>query len=255
MFIDTHTHLYADAFDADRKVLISKAINAGVQRFYLPNIDPSSVDPMMALVKEFPEHCFAMMGLHPCHVEDDYQHVLDEVEKQLETGRYVGVGEAGIDLYWDKTRLEEQKTAFLRQVQMAIRFDLPLIIHTRESFDITFQLLNALEKRPRGIFHCFTGTIEQAQQVLQLGSFKLGIGGVLTFKNSGLDKVVQAIDLKHLVLETDAPYLAPVPFRGKRNEPGYILEVARHLAAIKNLSLHQVEEATTTSAREVFRDF
>ena len=252
MFVDTHTHLYADVFNADRAALITKAINSGIKKFYMPNIDPDSVAPMMAVAAEFPENCFPMMGLHPGSVDAGYREKMDQVQSAFTASRFYAVGEIGIDLYWDKTHLVEQKEVFASQVQLALDHRLPIVIHTRESFDVTCDILRSFKVLPKGIFHCFTGDTTQARKVLALGEFKLGIGGVLTFRNSGLDKVAESIDLRHMVLETDAPYLAPAPFRGKRNEPQYLLEIARKLAAVKNVSIHEVEELTTASAAEVF---
>lgn len=252
MFVDTHTHLYADAFNPDRAALIRKAINLGVQRFYMPNIDPDSVQGMLEVCAQFPDHCFPMMGLHPCSVNEGAETLIEQVKTELQTGKYKAVGEIGIDLHWDKTHRAMQEKVFLMQVEMALEHDLPVVIHTRESFEVVYGLLKSLKSIPKGIFHCFTGTLEQAEQVIALGGFKLGIGGVLTFKNSGLDQVLKSVDLEHLVLETDAPYLAPVPHRGKRNEPAYIMEVARKLAEVKNVGLHEVEEVTTRNALELF---
>jgi TatD DNase family protein len=254
MFVDTHTHLYAEAFDGDRHALIRKAIKAGIGRFYMPNIDLSSVEGMMHVSRDFPEHCFPMMGLHPTSVDENYKEVWDEVKKHLAGGGFSAIGEIGIDLYWEKKHKKEQEEIFAEQVELAVTLDLPIVIHTRDSFDETMGVLKSLNKLPKGIFHCFTGNLVQAEQILGLGGFKLGIGGVLTFKNGGLDKVIPDIGLEHLVLETDAPYLAPVPFRGKRNEPAYLLEVAKRLAEIKNVSLFEVEERTTANALAVFGD-
>ena len=254
MFVDTHTHLYADAFTSDRQSLIKKAINAGIGRFYMPNIDLTSIEAMLKVASEFPEHCFPMMGLHPTSVDATYKEVLPEILKYLRTGSYKGVGEIGIDLYWDKTHKKEQEEVFAVQVELAVELGLPIVIHTRDSFEVTMGVLKTLKKLPKGIFHCFTGTTQQAEEVLALGGFKLGLGGVLTFKNAGLDKVIAGIGLEHLVLETDAPYLAPVPFRGKRNEPGYMLEVAKKLAEIKSVPLYEVEERTTANALSIFED-
>lgn len=252
MIIDTHTHLYADEFNADRSALIQKAIANGVSKFYLPNIDSTSIDAMHDLESAYPENCFAMMGLHPCSVKETVSAELELVKKWLDTRKYVAVGEIGIDLYWDKTFLKEQQHAFSTQIQWALDFDYPIVIHCRESFDEIYSILQSFSKLPKAIFHCFSGNTEQANKILALGNFKLGIGGVVTFKNSGLDKVVEQIDLEHLVLETDAPYLAPVPFRGKRNEPSYILEVARKVAQIKNISVDEVGEITANNAAFIF---
>lgn len=252
MFTDTHTHLYADAFGPDRDALIRKAVAAGITRFYLPNIDLESVESMHKVCDTFPGHCFPMMGLHPTSVGEDHADVMDKITGYLGSRKYFAIGEIGIDLYWDKTFARQQEAVFARQVQMALDHNLPIVIHTRESFEQVIGVLRSFGTLPRGIFHCFTGTADQAEQVLSLGSFKLGIGGVVTFKNAGLDKVVESIALEQLVLETDAPYLAPVPFRGKRNEPVYLLEVARKIAAIKNMSAQEVGEITTRNALSIF---
>ncbi len=254
MIIDTHTHLYAEEFNTDRTALIQKAINNGIQKFYLPNIDSTSIEGMQQLEIDFPANCFAMMGLHPCSVNATVETELAIVKSWLEKRKYKAVGEIGIDLYWDKTFLKEQQHAFKLQLQWALDYNLPVSIHCREAFDEIYEVLISFKKLPKAIFHCFSGNAEQAQKILALGKFKLGIGGVLTFKNSGLDKAIENVELEHLVLETDAPYLAPVPFRGKRNEPSYLLEVAKKLAELKNVSMSEVESVTTKNAQFIFGD-
>jgi TatD DNase family protein len=254
MFTDTHTHLYAGEFDADRKALIEKAIANGVTRFYLPNIDAVSIEPMLALEQQFPTHCFPMMGLHPCHVNGSVETELATVKNWLEKQKFAGIGEIGIDLYWDKTFLEEQKMAFETQIRWALDYGYPVSIHCRDAFDVIYDVLRSFKKLPRAVFHCFSGNLEQAEKILALGNFKLGIGGVITFKNAGLDKVVEQIGLEHLVLETDAPYLAPVPFRGKRNEPVYLLEVAKKIATLKDVPMSVVSEITSKNAEYIFGD-
>lgn len=252
LFTDTHIHLYASEFDSDRELLIEQAIAQGVKRFFLPNIDRSSVASMLSLEKKYPENCFAMMGLHPCSVKENWREELSLIEKQLSERSFAAVGEIGIDLYWDKTVVKEQEEAFKRQIELANQYKLPVVIHSRESFEEIYTILLQTKKEiPCGIFHCFTGTIDQAQRAIDLG-FYLGIGGVVTFKNSGLDKVMREIDLQHVVLETDAPYLAPAPFRGKRNEPLYILKVAEKIAGIKNISLAEVARITTENSEKIF---
>jgi TatD DNase family protein len=254
MFIDTHTHLYAEEFNADRSSLIKKAIDNGIKKFYLPNIDSTSIDGMLALEKEFPENIFSMMGLHPCHVNANVQQELNTVEEWLKKRKFVAVGEIGIDLYWDKSFFNEQQLAFKTQIQWALEYNYPIIIHCREAFDEIYEILCSFEKLPKAIFHCFSGNLDQANKIIALGNFKLGVGGVLTFKNSGLDKVIENIALEHLVLETDAPYLAPVPFRGKRNEPVYLLEVAKKLAEIKNVSINEIAAVTSKNANFIFEN-
>ena len=249
---DTHIHLYADEFASDRDLLIREAIDKGVQRFFMPNIDSISVDRMIALTQKYPQNCFAMMGLHPCSVKENWKAELSAVEELLSEKEFAAIGEIGIDLYWDKTFIKEQEVVFRRQVELANHYQLPVIIHSRESFEEIYKiLLETKKEKPCGIFHCFTGNIDQAKRAIEIG-FYLGIGGVVTFKNSGLDKVIAEIDLKHLVLETDAPYLAPVPFRGKRNQPAYILKVAEKIAEIKGVSLEEVARITTENSKKIF---
>ncbi len=249
---DTHTHLYAEEFDADRDQLVDQAGVLGVQRFFMPNIDSTSIEPMLALEKKHPGKAFAMMGLHPCYVKENWKQELELVESWLNKRSFVAVGEIGIDLYWDKTFLEQQKEAFELQIRLANERNLPIVIHTRDSFDVTYDLLVETKKEhPQGIFHCFTGTEEQAKKAIDLG-FMLGIGGVVTFKNSGVDKAIENIPLEHIVLETDAPYLAPVPYRGKRNEPSYIVKVAERLSEIYKCSVMEVAEITTANSVKLF---
>jgi len=252
MLIDTHIHLYAEEFNADRDQLITKAINNNVKKFYLPNIDSESIEGMHSLENKFPEHCFAMMGLHPCSVKENVKEELALVEGWLKQRKYCAVGEIGIDLYWDKTFLNEQLQAFKTQIQWALDYNCAIVIHCRDSFDEVYDCLKSFKTLPKGIFHCFSGSVDQANKIIDLGNFKLGIGGVITFKNSGLDKVVKEISLEHLVLETDAPYLAPIPHRGKRNEPSFILEVAKKIAEVKEVAMYEVEEATEKNARFIF---
>ena len=249
---DTHTHLYSEEFGSDRDKLIEDAITIGVERFFMPNIDSTSIEAMLEVEKKFPGKTFSMMGLHPCYVKENWQDEIALVEKWLIQREFVAIGEIGIDLYWDKTFFNEQKEAFRIQVEIANEKNLPIVIHTRNSFDETIEVLSSTVKNePHGIFHCFTGNEEQAQKVIDLG-FKLGIGGVVTYKNSGLDKTIANIDLRHIVLETDAPYLAPVPFRGKRNDPAFILKVAEKISEIKNCSLAEVARVTTENSKQVF---
>lgn len=252
IFTDTHIHLYAEEFTSDRDLLIREAMEQGVKRFFMPNIDSTSLDEMLSVEKKYPENCFAMMGLHPCSVKENWNEELGLIEKQLSMRTFAAIGEIGIDLYWDKTFVKEQGLVFRRQVELANQYKLPVVIHSRESFEEIYSIfLEAKKEKPFGVFHCFTGSIDQAQRAIDLG-FYLGIGGVVTFKNSGLDKVVAQIDLKHLVLETDAPYLAPVPFRGKRNQPAYILKVAEKIAEIKAVSVEEVARITTENSKIIF---
>jgi TatD DNase family protein len=253
MLIDTHAHLYAKEFDFDRDAMIARAISQGIEKFYLPNVDLESIPRMLELEAKYPERCFAMMGLHPCSVEADYKLFLTEIEKQLFARKFVAVGEIGLDYYWSKEFVEQQKDAFRMQCRWAIELDLPIIIHARESLDDLIQIVKEEKKdeRLRGIFHCFGGSIEQAQKIIQLG-FWMGIGGVLTYKKSGLDEIVKDIPLEWLVLETDAPYLTPVPHRGKRNESAYLRFVAEKLAEVKGISLEELATITTENTLRIF---
>lgn len=250
---DTHTHLYSKEFDGNRTDLIQKAIDMGVERFFMPNVDSESIPVMFQVEKQFPNNCFSMMGLHPCSVNANYQHELQVVEYWLNKRKFVAIGETGIDLYWDKTFFEQQQDAFRTQIQLAKKYNLPYVIHSRNSFDEVMEIVSEYKSENiKAIFHCFSGNVAQAEQVIEMGNFKLGIGGVVTFKNSGLDKVVEAIDLKNLVLETDAPYLSPMPYRGKTNHPEYLMLIAKKISEIKNISLEEVVEVTTQNSKEIF---
>lgn len=249
---DTHSHLYDSKFIADRKAMIFRAFEENVQRIFIPNIDQHTVKGMMDIVAAHPQKCFPMMGLHPCHVKENYKQELVVLKKHLDAGGFCAVGEIGIDLYWDKTYVEEQKTAFRTQIQWAKEKDLPIAIHCRDAFYEIFEILeDEKDEKLRGIFHCFTGSLEQAQRAIAL-NFYLGIGGVVTFKKAGLDAVVQKIDLKHLVLETDSPYLAPSPNRGKRNESSYLIHIAQKVAYLHEVSLAKVALVTTENSKRIF---
>lgn len=250
---DTHTHLYAEEFDNDRDEMMQRSFKNGVTKILLPNIDSTSLQGMKDLCADYPTNCFPMMGLHPCSVKEDFEAELALVEKELFSDyKYYGVGEMGLDLYWDKTFYPQQKTAFIQQVKWSIELNLPLSIHTREATDEAIELLTMPElKGARGVFHCFGGTPQQAEQIIGLG-FHLGIGGVLTFKNSNLREVLAPIDLKHIVFETDSPYLAPVPFRGKRNESAYILNIAQTLAELKDISQEEMAAISTANVAQIF---
>ncbi|MEZ4967680.1 MAG: TatD family hydrolase [Saprospiraceae bacterium] len=251
--IDTHAHLYSGKFDPDRSEMVQRAIDAGISRMYLPNIDAGSIDAMLALEAAFPEHCFAMMGLHPGSVQPDtYEQELALVEKHLGERAWAGVGETGIDLYWDKSTLDIQKISFARQIEWAKDLQLPVIIHSRESNEECLELVSAgQDGRLRGIFHCFSGTLEQAMRMIDLG-FMLGIGGTLTYSKSTLPEVLREVPLESIVLETDAPYLSPVPHRGKRNESAYVALVAEKLAEVKALTTEEIARATTRNALRMF---
>jgi TatD DNase family protein len=249
---DTHTHLYSEEFDQDRNETVQRAIAAGVSRFFIPAIDSNTTQSMYDLEKEFPENIFLMMGLHPTYVKENYLLELQHVEQELAKRKFYAIGEIGIDLYWDKTHLKEQQIAFRRQIQLAKHYKLPIVIHCREAFDEVFEILEE-EKSPElfGIFHCFTGTHEQALQAISY-NMKLGIGGVVTYKNGKIDQFLSAIDLSHIVLETDAPYLAPIPYRGKRNESSYLIPIIAKLAQIYNLSTTEIAERTTLNSKAIF---
>ncbi|HAH55951.1 MAG TPA: hydrolase TatD [Flavobacterium sp.] len=249
---DTHTHLYSNEFDEDRNEMMQRAIDAGVSRFFIPAIDATFTQAMYDLEKSYPANVFLMMGLHPTHVKENYLEELQFVENELSKRNFFAVGEIGIDLYWDKTHLPQQQDAFKKQIQLAKKHKLPIVIHCREAFDEIFEILET-EKSPDlfGIFHCFSGTYEQALRAISY-NMKLGIGGVVTFKNGKIDQFLNQIDLKHIVLETDSPYLAPVPYRGKRNESSYLLNVVRKLSEIYNLSQEEIALITTENSKAIF---
>lgn len=253
-YIDTHAHLYANAFDEDRKEMIQRALDEGVTKLFLPNINEDSITGMEQLVADYPGVCYAMMGIHPCDVKKDWKAQFETVKKYYKKGHHVAIGEIGIDLYWDKTLQQEQTDAFRAQINWAKSEQLPIVIHCRDAFDEIFEVLDDENDADLfGIFHCFTGTEEQAHKIINYGGFKLGIGGVVTFKNSGLDQQIKNIDLKHLVLETDAPYLAPKPFRGKRNESSYIPKIAEKLSNIYSISEEEIGRITSANALDIFK--
>ena len=249
---DTHTHLYSEAFDEDRDEIISRAINAGVSRFFIPAIDSSYTNAMYALEKSHPEVIFLMMGLHPTHIKENYKDELAHVDEQLKNRNFYAIGEIGIDLYWDKTFLKQQQEACVYQIKLAKKRKLPIVIHCRDAFDEVFEILEQEKGEDLfGIFHCFTGTEEQAKKAISYG-MKLGIGGVVTFKNGKIDQYLNQIDLKHIVLETDSPYLAPVPYRGKRNESAYLIRVLEKMALLYNVSKEEIAKITTENSKEIF---
>jgi TatD DNase family protein len=251
--IDTHTHLFSSQFDEDRNAVVQKAIDNGVSKMLLPNISSETIEAMHQLCQDFPKHCYPMMGLHPCDVKDDYLKELEIVKAQLDKGKYVAVGEIGIDLYWDKSTLDIQKKAFRQQLIWAKEYDLPVAIHIRESFDEIFEVIEEVnDEKLRGVFHCFTGTKEQGLRAIDMG-FMLGIGGVVTFKNSGLDQTLSGLPLAQLILETDSPYLAPTPHRGQRNESAFIPLMAQKLADIYEMDIEEVARITTQNAKTLFK--
>jgi TatD DNase family protein len=249
---DTHTHLYAKAFDDDRTAMIERALEQNVKRFFIPAIDSETTQAMYDLEDKFPEHMFLMMGLHPTSVSDTVDQELKHVEEELTKRQFYAVGEIGIDLYWDQSFFEAQRKAFKHQIQLAKKYKLPIVIHCREAFDEVFEVLEE-EKGDdlHGIFHCFTGTKSQAEQAINY-HMKLGIGGVATFKNGKIDQFLNEIDLKHIVLETDSPYLAPKPYRGKRNESLYVVKVAEKLSELYGVSLEEIAAQTTQNSKDVF---
>lgn len=250
--IDTHSHIYTREFDADRPQMLERAEKEGVSKIFLPAIDSGSHGQMLRLEEENPGRCFSMMGVHPCSVKENFKEELQIARQFLEKRPFKAVGEIGLDFYWDKTFTDQQYAAFHEQIEWALEFELPIVIHSRNSTDECIEVVASHQKgKLRGVFHCFSGDVAQAQKAVDLG-FYLGIGGVVTFKNSGLDKVVEQMGLEHLVLETDAPYLAPVPFRGKRNEPSYLKYVVEKIAAIKNVRVEDVAAVTTANAKDLF---
>ncbi|GIZ09354.1 TatD family hydrolase [Flavobacterium sp. UMI-01] len=252
IFTDTHTHLYSEEFNEDRNEMIQRAIDSGVSRFFIPAIDSSFTASMYDLEKAYPENIFLMMGLHPTHVKDNYQAELQHVREELAKRKFYAIGEIGIDLFWDKTHLKEQQDAFRIQIQLAKEYQLPIVIHCRDAFDEIFEILEEEKSDDLfGIFHCFTGTHEQALQAISY-NMKLGIGGVVTFKNGKIDQFLHEIDLQYIVLETDSPYLAPVPYRGKRNESSYVLKIAAKLAEIYGVSIDEIADKTTENSKSIF---
>lgn len=254
MLIDTHAHLYHKQFDPDREDMLARALEAGVTKLFLPNVDHESIAAMDALAAAHPDRCFAMMGLHPCSVGEDNSEAMEEVERLLRTGRYCAVGEIGIDLYWDKTFLAQQQQVFRQQVRWAKELRLPIAIHCRESFDEVITIVEEENDASlTGVFHCFTGHAEQARRVIALGGFCLGIGGVVTYPKGGLFETMREVGAEHCVLETDAPYLAPVPYRGKRNESAYLPHIATRLAEATGLTVEAIGAITTRNAELLFQ--
>lgn len=250
--IDTHSHIYAEQFQDDRAAVMQRIRNAGIEKVYMPNIDGDSIPAMMEMEKNYPDLCVPMMGLHPCHVTQNYRDQLAEVENWLNSRPFVAVGEIGIDLYWDTSLQEEQTIAFREQINLAKSHNLPIVIHCRNSYHEIVQVLEEEnDEKLWGIFHCFTGTAEEGQRVIELG-FYLGIGGIVTFKNAGLNEEVAQLPLDKLVLETDSPYLAPHPKRGKRNESGFLPYIAEKIAEVHNTPVERVAEVTTANANKIF---
>lgn len=254
IFIDTHTHLFAEEFDSDRSEMFERAASRNIKKFILPNVDVESIARVKKTVTEFPEICYPLFGLHPCSVNQKYKNDLDLIRKVIDEENPIGIGECGIDLYWDKTYLQEQKTALKIQCRWAKELNIPVILHVRDAFNEIFEVMDQVnDSRLSGIFHCFTGGKEEAEKILSYGGFKMGIGGVVTYKTSHLPALLPEIDLKHIVLETDSPYLPPVPYRGKRNESSYLIKVAEKLSEIYQLPLEKIAEITTQNATELFK--
>jgi TatD DNase family protein len=252
LFIDTHCHIYLEEFQNDRKQVLLEAEKAGIIRIFMPAIDSATHSAMIKVEKEYLGKCYSMMGLHPCSVKENWQNELKITEEYLKNGKFYAIGETGLDFYWDLTYTKEQYMVFEKQIEWSLDYKIPLVIHSRNSLDECIKTIKNHQKgKLNGIFHCFSGTIDQAQKITDLG-FYLGIGGVLTFKNSGLDKVMEQISMEHIVLETDAPYLAPVPFRGKRNECSYLKYVVQKLAEIKKITVEEAAEITTINAEKIF---
>ncbi len=251
MLIDSHCHLYLEEFNNDLDDVMKRALEAGVQRFYLPAVDSATTDAMLKLETKFPGKCIPMMGLHPCSVKENYEQEISLVTGWLAKRSFAAIGEIGLDFYWDKTFIKEQYEAFNRQIELAIGYDLPIVIHTREAMTDTIEVVNHYKGKARGIFHCFGGSLEEANRIIDLG-FYMGIGGVVTYKKSGLADVIKHIDLQHIVLETDAPYLTAVPFRGKRNESSYLKYIVEKIAEVKDMSVEEVATVTTANALKIF---
>ena len=249
---DTHTHLYSSQFDEDREAMMQRAFDAGISRFFIPAIDSTYTKSMLDLEKNYPKNVFLMMGLHPTSVKENYKEELAHVKEMLDSRSFYAIGEIGIDLYWDKSYLKQQQEVFRTQIQWAKEKRLPIAIHCRDAFDEIFEVLET-EKDDTlfGIFHCFTGTYEQAKRAISF-NMKLGIGGVATFKNGKIDKFLDQIPLEHIVLETDAPYLAPMPYRGKRNESSYVTKVIDKLVYIYGLTFDEIANITTQNSKDVF---
>lgn len=251
-YIDTHAHIYSDKFDEDRDETVQRAVNLGVSKILMPNVDSESIEGMMQCEKDYPEVCVPMMGLHPCSVNENVDKELKIVEDWLAKRKFIAIGEIGIDLYWDKTFQNQQIEALKIQIDWAIQYDVPIVLHTRESTQDVIKILEQKHhEKLRGVFHCFGGSVEEAKAITDLG-FMLGLGGVTTFKKGGMDLVVPELSLDDIILETDCPYLAPVPHRGKRNEPSYMLGVASKIAEYKLISIQEVADKTTANAKRLF---
>jgi len=253
IFVDSHSHIFDKDFDLDRAEVIAKAAALGIKYHILPNIDSSYSDRVFETAKTFEGICFPLIGLHPTSVSDSYEAELVHVEQMLQTIKYYGIGEIGIDLYWDKTYFEQQKIAFRYQLKLAKKLGLPVVIHSRNSFDEIFEIVDQEnDSTLRGVFHAFTGTLEQYQHIISYGGFKVGIGGIVTYKNSGLDKALANMDISQILLETDSPYLTPVPKRGQRNESQYLIYIAQKISEVLGITIEEVAKITTKNSLELF---
>ena len=253
-FIDTHTHLFASEFDNDIDIVIKNALDNGISKMLLPNIDSTTTTKMLQLCDRYPNTCYPMIGLHPCSIKkDNLEKEISHVEQMLSQNKFIAVGEIGLDLYWDKSTLDLQKIAFESQIELAKKYQLPIVIHVRDSFDKAIEIVERLnDYNLSGVFHCFTGNLEEAQRIINLNNFYLGIGGVVTFKNGGINKVINQVSLDRIILETDSPYLSPTPFRGTRNESRYLLNIAHKMAELYNVDLKDIAEKTTKNAIDLF---
>ena len=253
-FIDTHTHLFASEFDNDIEIVIKNALDNGISKMLLPNIDSTTTTKMLQLCDRHPNNCYPMIGLHPCSVKkDNLEKEISHVEQMLSQNKFIAVGEIGLDLYWDKSNLDLQKIAFGSQIELAKKYQLPIVIHVRDSFDEAIEIVERLnDYNLSGVFHCFTGNLEEAQRIINLNNFYLGIGGVVTFKNGGINKIINQVSLDRIILETDSPYLSPTPFRGTRNESKYLLNIAHKMAELYNIDIEDIAKKTTKNAIDLF---
>ena len=254
-FIDTHTHLFASEFKDDIDIVVKNAINSGVSKMLLPNIDSSTTNNMLQLCNKYPKNCFPMIGLHPCSVKkDNIEKEILHVEEMLNKNKFIAVGEIGLDLYWDKSSLSYQKVAFESQIKLAKKYQLPIVIHVRDSFNEAIEIVEKLNNENlSGVFHCFTGNIQEAERIINLQNFYLGIGGVVTFKNGGINKIINQISLDNIILETDSPYLTPTPFRGKRNESKYLVNIAQKMSEIYEIDINEIANKTSSNAINLFK--
>ena len=254
-FIDTHTHLFASEFDNDIDIVIENAINSGVSKMLLPNIDSATTTKMLQLCDRYPKNCYPMIGIHPCSVKkDNIEKEISHVEQILSQNSFIAIGEIGLDLYWDKSTLDLQKIAFEAQIKLAKKHQLPIVIHVRDSFHEAIEIVERLnDDNLSGVFHCFTGTLEEAERIINLENFYLGIGGVVTFKNGGINKIINQISLDNIILETDSPYLTPTPFRGKRNESKYLVNIAQKMSEIYEIDINEIANKTSSNAKNLFK--